>query len=149
MDDIVVEQSYSYSLEQVWEALTDPAALAEWLMPGEFKPIVGHKVRLHCEPRAEFDGSVEVEVLKVEKPRLLSYSWKTSDMHTPTTVTYTLNPLPGGGTRLRLVHAGFAGDNGRLTHSLFKDGWGHKLAIDLPDVLSEPPGREASRPCCR
>src|ERR1700675_3024487 len=98
MDPIVIEQTYPYSIEHVWEALTDPAALADWLMPGDFKPVVGHKVRFHCDPRAEFDGNVDVEVLEVDKPRRLSYSWKTSNMKKPTIVTYSLTPVKDGST---------------------------------------------------
>ena len=136
MDDIVLEHVYPYTVEQVWEALTDPTALAEWLMPGDFKPVVGHRVRFRCEPRDEFDGIVDVEVLEADRPRRLSYSWKTCDMRTPTTVTYILSALPGGQTRLRLEHTGFAGDNGLRTHPLFKQGWGHKLEALLPRALA-------------
>ena len=148
MDDIVVERTYSYSVEKVWRALTEPASLAEWLMPGDFKPIVGHKVRLRCEPRGDFDGIVEVAVLQVDEPRLLSYSWKTSDMKTPTIVTYTLAPLSGGRTRLRVEHAGFTEDNGGITYPLFKDGWGHKLAEELPRALASLRDRETPNQCC-
>ena len=144
MDDIVLERTYPWSIEQVWEALTDPAALADWLMPGDFKAVVGHKVRFHCEPRDEFDGTVDVVVLEVDEPKRLSYSWKTSDMSAPTTVTYTLAALPAGGTRLRLEHTGFVGDNGRKTHPLFKGGWGEKLGTLLPRVLAALHGRRES-----
>jgi uncharacterized protein YndB with AHSA1/START domain len=136
MDDIVIEQTYPYSAEQVWEALTDPAALADWLMPGDFKPVVGHKFRWEgCEPRPEFDGNVDVVILEVNKPRQLSYSWKTSDMLTPTTVTFTLTPIAAGKTKLKLVHAGFTDANGKRTHPLFKGGWVEKLGKQLPDAI--------------
>ena len=68
MDRIVLEQTYAYAIEHVWEALTDPAALAEWLMPGEFKAVVGHKLTFRCDPRPEFDGTVEVEILVADRP---------------------------------------------------------------------------------
>ena len=87
MDDIIIGQTYPYPIEYVWEALTDPAALSEWLMPGDFKPIVGHTLQFHCDPRPEFDGTVHVEILEVDKPRRLSYSWKTGDIKKPTVVT--------------------------------------------------------------
>jgi len=136
MDDIVIEQTYPYAMEHVWEALTDPAALADWLMPGDFKPVVGHKVRFHCEPRAEFDGSVDTEVLVADKPRKLSYTWKTSNMKKPTIVTYSLAPTPDGGTKLRLEHTGFEGDSGKVMLPLFKGGWGHKLKEQLGPVIA-------------
>jgi len=136
MDNIVLEQTYPYAIEHVWTALTEPDALAEWLMPGEFKAVVGHKVTFRCDPQPEFDGTVEVEVLEVDRPRRLSYSWKTSNMNKPTTVTFILAPTRDGGTRLRLEHAGFEGDSGRTMLPLFKGGWGHKLSVQLKPVIA-------------
>ena len=143
MDHIVIEHTYPYSVNKVWEALTDPAALADWLMPGDFKPIVGHKVRFHCDPRPEFDGNVDVEVLVVDKPRRLSYSWKTSNMKSPTTVTYILTPTKDEGTRLRLEHSGFEGDSGKVMLPLFESGWGHKLSDELGPVLARLSNKDA------
>jgi uncharacterized protein YndB with AHSA1/START domain len=142
MDDIVLEETYPYSIDLVWEALVDPEALAEWLMPGDFKPIAGHKVRFRCEPKGDFDGVVDVEVLEVDRPRRLSYTWKTSGMRRPTTVTYTLSSTSDGKTRLVLEHRGFEGGAGSALHALFKGGWPHKLEESLAEVLA----RLAKRP---
>lgn len=136
MDDIVVEHTYAFSVEQVWESLTDPAAVADWLMPGDFRAVVGHRVRLHCEPVGAFDGWVDLEVLEVARPHRLSYSWKTGDMRVPTIVTCTLTALPDGRTRLRLEHTGFTDENGRTTYPLFKQGWVGKLAENLAGTLA-------------
>ena len=143
MEDIILEEVYPYSVEQVWEALTDPAALAEWLMPGDFKPVVGHRLEFRCTPHGDFDGVIEVEVLHVDKPRKLSYSWKGGDIKIPTVVTYTLTPLSNGGTKLCLEHTGFTGENGRSMHPLLKQGWPGKLKTDLARVLSGIGSRKA------
>ena len=135
MDDIIIEQTYPYPIEHVWEALTDPKALADWLMPGDFAAVVGHRFQFRTKPRPEFDGVVHCEVLEVEKPRRLSYSWKTGDMHKPTIVTFILTLTPDGGTRLRLEHKGFEGDNGLRMHPLLKQGWKKKLDTFLPAVI--------------
>lgn len=74
MDDIIIEQTYPFPIEQVWEALTDPAALADWLMPEDFKLVIGHQLQFRCEPHPEFDGTIDVEILEVDNPRRLSYS---------------------------------------------------------------------------
>jgi predicted dithiol-disulfide oxidoreductase (DUF899 family) len=118
-------------------------------MPGDFRPVVGHRVRFHCDPHPPFDGVVDVEVIEAARPRTLSYTWKTSDMRTPTTVTFTLTALPDGGTRLRLEHRGFTGTNGERTHPLFKDGWGHKLGALLPQVLEKQGARMTKQPTGR
>lgn len=137
MEDIIVERAYAFSMEQVWEALTSPAALAEWLMPGDFRPVVGHCLQFHCHPGPDFDGVVDVEILAADPPRLLSYSWKTSNMNQPTTVTFFLSPPPEGGTLLRLEHKGFEGNSGKVMHPIFKGGWGHKLAHLLEPAIEK------------
>jgi uncharacterized protein YndB with AHSA1/START domain len=35
---------------RVWQALTDSALLARWLMPNDFKPVVGHVFTFRTEP---------------------------------------------------------------------------------------------------
>ncbi len=111
-------------------------------MPGDFKAVVGHKVELRCAPHAAFDGVVLLEVLHVDRPRKLSYSWKAGDIRIPTVVTYTLTRLPNGHTRLRLEHAGFTADNGRTMHPLLKSGWVGKLRKDLPAALERLGGKD-------
>ena len=36
--------------EQVWRALTDSAALAEWMYPNDFEPRVGHHFTFRVPP---------------------------------------------------------------------------------------------------
>jgi uncharacterized protein YndB with AHSA1/START domain len=144
MDDIILEHTYAYAIENVWEALTDPASLADWLMPGDFRPIVGHRVTLHCDPRPDFDGTVEVEILEAVKPTRLSYHWKTSNMKKPSTVTFILTPTPGGGTHLRLEHTGFEGEIGRMMSAMFGSGWGQKLGSLIGPVIARAAGKTAA-----
>ena len=83
-----------------------------------------------------FDGVLRCEVLVVEPPRQLSYSWQGGPMRSPTIVTWTLEPVPEG-TRVRLVHAGFAGVGGRIVRLILGNGWRGLLARDLPGMLNE------------
>ena len=136
MDNIILEQTYPYSIEHVWEALTDPTAVADWLMPGDFKPVVGHKLQFCCEPHPAFDGTIDIEILKADKPNQLSYSWKTSNMNKPSTVTFILTPTPGGTTHLRMEHTGLEGENGRTMYPLFKGGWELKPGSQLGPVIA-------------
>lgn len=46
--------------------------LAQWVMENNFKPIVGYKCQFRNE---EIDLIVDSEVLVVEKPYKLSYTW--------------------------------------------------------------------------
>lgn len=136
MENILIEHTYPYSIEQVWEALTDPTALAEWLMPGDFKPVIGHKFQFRCEAHPDFDGIIDVQVLETNKPNRLSYSWQTKNMPKPSTVTFTLTSTRDGGTHLRLEHSGLEGDSGKLMRPLFKNGWELKLGSQLGPVIA-------------
>jgi uncharacterized protein YndB with AHSA1/START domain len=42
MASIEVDEFLPRPPGRVWQALTDPALLARWLMPTDFKPVVGH-----------------------------------------------------------------------------------------------------------
>jgi uncharacterized protein YndB with AHSA1/START domain len=51
-----------------WQALTDPQALAEWLMPVEgFAPVVGREFRLRARPMPGWDGVIDGKVLEVDE----------------------------------------------------------------------------------
>src|SRR5947208_1487503 len=66
MSDIIREAVYPHPPERVWQALTDPAALAAWLMPNDFKPQVGHKFQFRVpKPPRGWRGIVDCEVLVV------------------------------------------------------------------------------------
>jgi uncharacterized protein YndB with AHSA1/START domain len=94
--------------EQVWRALADSAALAEWMFPNDFEPRVGHRFtfRVPPNPQAKFDGlTVHCEVLKCTPPGELVFTWVVGDFLN-TLVSYRLE-ADGGGTRVVFEHSGF------------------------------------------
>jgi uncharacterized protein YndB with AHSA1/START domain len=96
--------------EQVWQAISDSAALAEWMYPNDFEPRVGHQFtfRVPPNPKVGFDGLVvRCEVLKLEPPRRLVFSWSAGGPVENTRVSFLLEPDGDGGTRLVLEHSGF------------------------------------------
>jgi uncharacterized protein YndB with AHSA1/START domain len=95
--------------EQVWRALTDSAALAEWMYPNDFEPRVGHHFtfRVPANPKVGFDGLVvSCEVLECEPPSLLAFSWTVGGPIINTRVSYRLEP-DGDRTRVLFEHSGF------------------------------------------
>jgi len=130
-----LETVLPYPVDVVWEALTDPAALAEWVMPVEgFAPVVGQRFRFLAKPMPGWDGLIDCEVLAIEPLRQLVIRWQGSRMRTPTTVTWTLTAVEAG-TRLRLDHQGFEGPGGLVLAMMHRSGWGRMARRRLPDHL--------------
>ncbi len=106
---IVVEREFTHPVEKVWRALTDGALLSEWLMPGDFRAVVGHHFTLRAEPAPNWDGVVRGTVLAVDPCTRLVYTWASAGaaedgLHT--TVTWTITPTARGAL-VRMEQAGF------------------------------------------
>jgi len=129
---IELEQTYSFPAERVWQTLTDSEAIARWLMPNDFQPRVGHKFHFHAKPMPGWDGVIESEVIELDEPRKLAYTWNSWGMNT--VVTWTLEAVPGG-TRLRLKHTGFSGPQAAFAVSNMGSGWQGILETRFPAEL--------------
>ncbi len=95
--------------EQVWWAIANSTALAEWMYPNDFEPRVGHHFtfRVPANPKVNFDGLVvRCEVLECEPPSRLVFSWSVGGPVVDTRVSFRLEP-EGDGTRLFFEHSGF------------------------------------------
>lgn len=65
-----------HSPEKVWRALTEPALLAEWLLPAVgFKLQQGAAFTFQAQPVAGWDGTVQCRIAELETQRKLSYDW--------------------------------------------------------------------------
>jgi uncharacterized protein YndB with AHSA1/START domain len=93
-DQLTFEVFYPYPPEKVWQALTDPDALGQWLLPTDFEPRLGFRFSM-----GEFRG----EVLELDEPRRLRYSWEDGEAGSASVITWELQPKDGG-TLLRLEH---------------------------------------------
>ena len=94
---------YPHQPQRVWEVLTDSRALAAWLMENNFEPRLGHRFQFKHTTLPGTDVTIECEVIELDEPRLISYTWKDSLMCQPSIVTWVLEPVEDG-TRLRLQH---------------------------------------------
>jgi uncharacterized protein YndB with AHSA1/START domain len=136
--DLTFETELPHPPAVVWQALTDPEALSEWLMPvDDFAPVVGRRFRLRAKPMPGWDGVIDGKVLEADEPHRLAYSWKGSRMRATTTVRWTLTALPAGaGTRVRLDHQGFEGPSGALLAFMHGGGWKRFVTRRLPSYLA-------------
>jgi uncharacterized protein YndB with AHSA1/START domain len=134
-DRIEIEVVYPHPVERVWHALTDADALAQWLMPNDFAPRLGRRFTFRAE--GEWTGTIECQVVALEPPTRVAYTWASGPLQPPTLVTWTL-ASEGGGTRLRIVHSGFAacGPTGLTVRDILASGWDSKvLRVKLPALL--------------
>ena len=76
--------------------------------PEGFAPVAGTKFRLLAKPKPGWSGIVDCEVLEVDEPSLLRYSWTGDEGGHVTEVVYRLEPHAGG-TRFTYDHTGFTG----------------------------------------
>lgn len=118
--DLKFTSTYPYPPERVWRALADSRAVAEWLMPNDFEPRLGHKFQFKSKPVGGWDGIVNCEVLECDPPRRLVYSWKSNMLDT--VVAWTLERTAEG-TRLTLEHTGFAGMKALMISFVVGSGW--------------------------
>ena len=123
---VVVEREVPYPPEKIWHALTQPHLIEEWLMKGDFQPVVGHRFDF----RADW-GAVDCQVLAVEPNKTLSYTWAAYGLESA--VTWTLTPT-GTGTRLRMEQTGFRPDQ-QQAYLGAKAGWPRFFAA-LGEVLA-------------
>jgi len=100
------ERFLRHSPERVWKALTDSKSLSGWYLDNDFSPVVGHQFTFNPRPDMGFDGTLCGEVIRVDAPRQLVYTFRGGSMQGDTLVTWTLIP-DGSGTRLLLQHTGF------------------------------------------
>lgn len=112
--------------ERVWRALTDPAELGSWL-PDRVDDFGGSG-----DGWLVWDahGRFAIRVVEADPPRRLVWTWARKaetalDAGPTTTVEWTLEATPSGGTRLRLRESGFETPEARADNDA---GWDHELA---------------------
>ena len=87
-ESVVVECELPDPPEKVWRALTEPELVAAWLLPND-------------------PQRVDCKVIESKPHRLLRYAWSDGG-DIDSVVTFELHRTVEHGTRLRVVHSGFA-----------------------------------------
>nr|WP_051321978.1 SRPBCC domain-containing protein [Alicyclobacillus contaminans] len=129
--DVSLHFEFKCSIGKVWAAFTNSSTLAKWLYPNDFKPVVGHKFQFRAEPTQWWDGIIDCEVIAVDEPHRLSYTWVSGGENT--TVTWTFKQADDGTTHVHLEQTGFQAE--QAFHGALY-GW-QRMANQLEKVLAE------------
>jgi len=119
---------FPHPIEIVWDYLTKPELLSQWLMENNIQPVIGHKFQFRAKPapQIEFDGMVYCEILEIEPLKRLSYSWNCSPTiigyKIETVVAWTLASVDEG-TELNLLQTGFKENEYESFYMAMKNGW--------------------------
>lgn len=134
--DVSLDFHFTSSIDQVWNALTDSNTLAKWIWENDFKPVVGYKFQFRAEPNKWWNGIVDGEVLEVEEPHKLSYTWISAGE--TTTIIWTLRKKGDEKTHLHFEQTGFSEETKALKGAIegAKHSW-TKMAEQLGIVLEQ------------
>ena len=130
---LVIDRQLPAAPAKVWRALTEGPLITEWLMANDFRPEVGHRFKLRSTPVPNWDGIIECEVLTVEPPSRLAYTWTTMGMRL--VVTFTLSSTAAG-TQLRMEQSGFPATGGEQYYGGANYGW-QRFLTNLDRVVNE------------
>ncbi len=94
-----LERTYDASIEEVWDALTDPERIGRWFLPisGDYR--VGG--------RYQFEGNAGGEIVSCERPNRLAVTWVYGEVTSPADVSeleVRLTSAGEGATTLVLEH---------------------------------------------
>lgn len=130
---VVLERVLPHTPEKVWRALTEGALLERWMWPNDFVPAVGRSFTFRAPPQPpHWDGIVRGEVLEVEAPQRLAFSWESGGV--ATVVVWTLRPAQGG-VQVRMEQSGF-GEDQEMNRRGAEFGWS-RMIDGLAGVLQE------------
>ncbi|MCU1515144.1 MAG: yndB-like uncharacterized protein [Microbacteriaceae bacterium] len=142
MSEYTVVREYPYPIEEVWHVLTDPGQVAQWTTVGRggrpegFATTPGTKFQLVGKPTIGWAGVVYCEVISVDAPHALRYTWKGDEATDDVTdVTYLLEQTPVG-TRFTWHHSGFTGIGGFGMSKLLGSVRKKMLTEGVPPVLA-------------
>ena len=126
---------------RVWQALSEPALVVQWMGCLRFRAEAGHVFYLQPDQARRAAGDVtdaiacRIEVL--DRPRRLSFSWGFPEVP-DTWVDIRLREIPGG-THVRLVHSGWDQFEDRETEEV-RGGLGrawHAVALPALKAVAE------------
>lgn len=138
MEDLQFQADYAEPPEVVWRAIATQQGLASWLMENDLREArTGEEFQFRDRPRRPFwNGISDCKILEADPPKKLTILWNFKQDPHPTTVYWTLDRTPSGGTHLSFRHAGFSGFMGMIMRRGMAHGWQIKIRSTIPRVAA-------------
>jgi uncharacterized protein YndB with AHSA1/START domain len=100
-----LERTYEAPIDEVWDALTDPARVSRWFLPvsGDFR----------LGGRYQFEGNAGGSIVACERPRLLRATWEYGEMGDgppSSEIELRLSPAGDSATTFVLEHTAIVPD---------------------------------------
>lgn len=124
---------YPHPPERVWKALIDRSALNIWMMPNNFEPRMGHKFQFKSNSLPGLETTIYCEVIELDEPKSLAYTWQDSKTSEPSLVIWTLTPVRDG-TQLELRHK----QAGYVTAAISNPNWNKTNDFNTGMFLYQP-----------
>jgi uncharacterized protein YndB with AHSA1/START domain len=127
-----LERSFDASPTELWQLLTDPAELAEWLCAAvELDPRPGGAITLRF---GNSHTTIRGRVVRFDAPAVLEYTWRRED-EPESVVRFELHATPANaGTRLSVTHTRCnPGEIGEMAA-----GWHHHLELLATQLAGHP-----------
>jgi len=116
-NSVRIERTMRAPPERIFRAFLEPDLIQQWMSAGELviesvtvDPKVGGRILISHSLKGVSSGSFEGEFVKIVPNRELVYRWAfvgtepEKGEYFDTLVTVTLRPVPGGKTRVTVVH---------------------------------------------
>jgi uncharacterized protein YndB with AHSA1/START domain len=130
--DVFKTWFFQQSPSEVWNYLTKPELIEQWLMKCDFQPVVGQKFQFINKSKID----AYCQVLEIIPLKKLSYSWRKGksedEITVDSVVTWTLTDKDGG-TELQLRHNGFITVDDYNAHSA---GWDYCMNRMIENINS-------------
>ena len=135
---------YPHPPERVWKALIDRRALNVWMMPNNFEPCIGHKFQFKSNSLPGLETTIHCEVIELDEPKRLAYTWQDSKISEPSLVIWTLTPVEEG-TQLELRHrqasyvtAAISNHNSNKTSDFSTGMFLYEPDLNTPKLMPKP-----------
>lgn len=139
MKEVVIEETFEASIENVWSALIDVEQMKKWYFDlPEFKAEVGFEFKFVGQG-VKGESYVHLcSVTEVILHKKLQYSWEYENQEGYSLVTFELSEQEGK-THLKLIHSGldtFPQGHPDFKFENFKAGWTELITKYLTNHLS-------------